>query len=170
MALAAERAISAKQNSFSERVVDFTPENLRAPFVLRVAALAIDYIVVIAIPVVWLILSRMLSDLGTTSFLGPTPWLIALVLFIANSLVLPMLRGRTLGKFLVGLTIVGRDGTRPTALAIIRRNILGYLLTILTFGIGFLIAAVNSSGRALHDMVGGTVVIQGRRRERPQNS
>lgn len=170
MALAAERAISAKQNYVAERVVDFTPENLRAPFVLRVAALAIDYILVVAIPVIWLILSRMLSELGTTSFLGLTPWLIALVLFVSNSLILPVLRGRTLGKFLVGLTIVSMDGTRPTALAIVRRNILGYLLTILTFGIGFLIAAVNSSGRALHDMVGGTVVIQGRRAERQQNA
>ena len=164
MALAAERAISAKPLPASAKVVDFAPEDLRAPFILRFAALAIDYMVVIIIPVVWLILSRMLSELGTTSFIGPTPWLIAVVLFIANFLIFPALRGRTLGKLLAGLTIVNIDGTHASALTIIRRNILGYFLTIFSLGIGFLMAAINSSGRALHDYVGGTMVVYGRRK------
>ena len=80
-----------------------------------------------------------------------------------------MLRGRTLGKLLVGLTIVKNDGTRVDLLSIVRRNIIGYILTILTMGIGFLIGAVNNSGRALHDFVGGTMVIRGRRKVQTSN-
>ena len=161
--------MSAKQTPALEKIVDFDPEALKAPFVLRVAALAIDYIIVIIIPVVWLILSRMLSELGTTSSIGATPWLIATVLFISNFLIFPVLRGRTLGKLLVGLTIVKNDGTRVDLLSIVRRNIIGYILTILTMGIGFLIGAVNNSGRALHDFVGGTMVIRGRRKVQTSN-
>ena len=161
--------MSAKQTLALEKIVDFDPEALKAPFVLRVAALAIDYIIVIIIPVVWLILSRMLSELGTTSSIGATPWLIATVLFISNFLIFPVLRGRTLGKLLVGLTIVKNDGTRVDLLSIVRRNIIGYILTILTMGIGFLIGAVNNSGRALHDFVGGTMVIRGRRKVQTSN-
>ncbi|MEO7540216.1 MAG: RDD family protein, partial [Pyrinomonadaceae bacterium] len=66
-------------------------------------------------------------------------------------------------KLLVGLTIVNWDGTRVRASSVLGRNLFGYALTVLTFGIGFLIAAVNSSGRALHDFVGGTIVVHGRK-------
>jgi uncharacterized RDD family membrane protein YckC len=74
-----------------------------------------------------------------------------------------MLRGRTLGKLLMGLTIVNVDGSYVTPAGIIRRNLLGYALTVLTFGVGFLISAVSKSGRALHDLIAGTIVVRGRR-------
>jgi uncharacterized RDD family membrane protein YckC len=44
------------------------------------------------------------------------------------------------------------------------RNTIGYVLTVATLGLGFLIAAITPSGRALHDYVAGTIVIRGRRR------
>ncbi|MEO7539304.1 MAG: RDD family protein [Pyrinomonadaceae bacterium] len=163
MALAAERALSAKLISGGETIVEFSPRALRAPFVLRCAAVAVDYMVLVSIPVLWLVLSRLFADNRVNATIGPTPWIIGAVLFVANFLIFPMLRGRTLGKLLVGLTIVNLDGTRVRASSVVGRNIFGYALTILTFGIGFLIAAVNSSGRALHDFVGGTIVVHGRK-------
>jgi uncharacterized RDD family membrane protein YckC len=163
MALAAERAISAKQIPAREKIVDFSPERLRAPFVLRIAALAIDYIAVVIIPVLWLVLSRLMSELGTDASIGLTPWLIAIVIFIANFIIFPAVRGRTFGKLLVGLTILNIDGTRVNLLTIVRRNVLGYLFTIVTFGVGFLVAAFNASGRSLHDYIAGTVVVHGRK-------
>jgi uncharacterized RDD family membrane protein YckC len=44
------------------------------------------------------------------------------------------------------------------------RDVVGYALTVLTLGFGFLIAAVIPSGRALHDYIAGTIVIRGRKR------
>jgi uncharacterized RDD family membrane protein YckC len=80
-----------------------------------------------------------------------------------NHLLLPIWRGQTLGKMLTGLTIVNVDGTSLTISHLLRRNVLGYLITVFTLGIGFLISAFSRSGRALHDIIGGTVVIYGRK-------
>ena len=70
-----------------------------------------------------------------------------------------------MGKFLTGITILNQDGTNPGPLTIVRRNILGYLITALTLGGGFLAAAFSRKGRALHDIVAGTVVIRGRKKQ-----
>jgi uncharacterized RDD family membrane protein YckC len=64
---------------------------------------------------------------------------------------------------LMGLTIVRLDGSKVDLGSILRRNLLGYAATALTFGTGFLISAVNRSGRSLHDVIGGTVVIRARK-------
>ena len=63
-----------------------------------------------------------------------------------------------------GLTILNVDGTPVRLGRILMRNVIGYLLTVLTFGLGFLIAAINKSGRSLHDFIAGTVVVHGRKR------
>jgi uncharacterized RDD family membrane protein YckC len=44
------------------------------------------------------------------------------------------------------------------------RNTLGYLATLLTLGIGLLMAVVTPSGRALHDYIAGTMVVFGKKR------
>jgi uncharacterized RDD family membrane protein YckC len=163
MALAAERAVSAKQLDDGPPPVKFSQQALRAPFFLRCAALAIDYMVLLSVPVLWLVLSRLLADNGINATIGTTAWLIGGVLFVANFLIFPMMRGVTLGKLIVGLSIVNADGSDAPPGAIVRRNLFGYLLTVVTLGFGFLIAAVNSSGRALHDFVAGTIVVRGRR-------
>ena len=84
---------------------------------------------------------------------------------IRQVLLLPLLFGKTVGKMLTGLTILNMDGTAVSLVGIIRRNILGYLLTTITLGLGFLISAVNSSGRSLHDFVGGTIVVRGQKKQ-----
>ncbi len=149
----------------TEKIIQFSPEALRAPFPLRCAALIIDYMVLLLMPVVWLVLARFLSDTGVPDAIGKTIWILGVLLFVLDCLVMPMVfSGRSIGKMLAGIRIVRRDGTRVHALQILLRNVLGYLVTAVTLGLGFLIAAVNPSGRALHDYVGGTIVIRGRKR------
>jgi uncharacterized RDD family membrane protein YckC len=64
----------------------------------------------------------------------------------------------------LGIRIMRTDG-RPVRLgAIFARNVIGYFLTALTLGIGFLIAVINKSGRSLHDYIAGTVVVYARKR------
>src|SRR5437016_7883875 len=52
------------------------------------------------------------------------------------------------------------DGQLPGIARILLRNFVGYPLSLLLFGLGFLLAAVNPSGRALHDLIAGTVVVR----------
>jgi uncharacterized RDD family membrane protein YckC len=148
----------------NEKIIDFAPERVKAPFALRCAALLIDYAVLLVIPVGWLLLARFLSDTGVPDGIGRTIWILGILLFVADFLLLPILtKGQSFGKVLVGIRIVRIDGTRVHAVGILLRNLLGYLLSALTLGLGFLLSAVNNSGRALHDYVGGTVVIRARK-------
>jgi uncharacterized RDD family membrane protein YckC len=149
----------------TEKIIEFSPEALSAPFPLRCAALIIDYIVLLVVPIAWLVLARFLSDTGVPDAIGKTVWTFAILLAAIDCILLPIIfRGQSIGKMLVGIRIVRRDGTRAHAVQILLRNILGYLLTVATLGLGFLIAAVNPTGRALHDYIGGTIVVRGRKR------
>jgi uncharacterized RDD family membrane protein YckC len=149
----------------TEKIIEFSPEVLSAPFALRVAALIVDYIVLLVMPVVWLVLARFLSDTGVPDAIGKTIWTLAVLLVVVDCILLPiLLGGQSLGKLLVGIRIVRRDGTRAHAIQILLRNTLGYIVTLATLGLGFLLAAITPSGRALHDYLAGTIVIRGRKR------
>jgi uncharacterized RDD family membrane protein YckC len=163
MAAAAKKAVSSPARPKQEKVINFEPERLRAPFFLRCAALAIDYLLFISPPVFWLLISRPLSDSGATASIAPAAWLLGVVVSIVNVLVLPLWRGQSAGKLLTGLTILNTDGTKIGIATLVKRNLLGYFVTLLTLGIGFLISAVNARGRSLHDLIAGTVVVRGRK-------
>jgi uncharacterized RDD family membrane protein YckC len=160
----ATKPVPAVRAAEIEKIVDFTPERVAAPFFLRVAAFCLDYMILLMLPVVWLMFGKLLSEKTTNISIGATIWIIGIVFFLLNHLLLPMWRGQTVGKMLTGLTIVNVDGMPLTVSHLIRRNLLGYLVTVFTFGIGFLISAFNGSGRALHDLIGGTVVIHGQKK------
>lgn len=147
-----------------EKITEFSPDALKAPFFLRCAALIVDYMVLLSLPVAWLIISTFFGDGPGNITISSTVWLFVIIIWIINFLALPLFRGQTLGKMLAGITILKTDGTPVRLGSIVLRNLVGYLLTILTLGLGFLIAAVNGSGRALHDYVGGTIVVHARKR------
>jgi uncharacterized RDD family membrane protein YckC len=164
MALTAEGAMSPARSSGKERIVDFSPELLQAPFVLRCAAMLIDYMLLLAVPLVWMIVGRWMNDGSPVLPFGPTVWLIIILLWVINFLMLPLLRGQTFGKMLTGLTIVNMDGAAARLGRILVRNTIGYVLSTLTFGLGFVFAAVSPAGRALHDILSGTMVVRGRKK------
>ncbi len=146
-----------------ETIVDFSPEALQAPFLLRFGSLLIDYMVLLILPVGSMIYAKAFGEPFTTMS-DRTLWLVATLLFLANIIILPLIFGRSLGKLLTGLRVVRLDGTVPGRLAILIRQTLGYLITALTFGLGFLWCVFSSKGRTLHDYLTGTVVVQGRQR------
>jgi uncharacterized RDD family membrane protein YckC len=152
-----------------EVIVGFSPESLKAPFLLRCGALIIDYIIVIAIPVMGLLLSRFSGNDGTKLLnegISSASWLVALLVGITNIVLLPMFIGQTVGKIVTGLRIVRIDGTAPPLGVIALRQTVGYLLTLGSAGIGFFLSVFSSKGRALHDYLSGTVVIYADRRVR----
>ncbi len=163
----AKRVVPAQIIKTEKVVVDFDANRLKAPFLLRCGALLIDYILLISIPVVSILLARFAGEDGAKLLnheINNTGWLITILLGLTNFVIFPMFTGQSIGKMLTGLRVVRRDGTNPTFGALFLRHIIGYPLTILTGGIGFLIAAFNQKGRSLHDFISGTVVVYGRRR------
>ena len=152
-----------------EVIVGFSPEKVKAPFLLRCGALIIDYIIVIAIPVIGLLLSRFAGNDGAKLLndgLNNAGWLIAVLVGIVNIVLLPMFSGQTVGKIVTGIRIVNIDGSAPSVRAIAIRQTGGLFLTLLSGGLGYFLSFFSSKGRALHDYITGTVVIYADRRVR----
>lgn len=148
-------------------IVGFDAEKLKAPFILRLGAILIDYILLISVPVISLLVSRSFGDDGSkllNSEISNAGWLIMVLLGITNFLIFPMFSGQSIGKMLTGLRIVKKDGKSASFGAVLLRNLLGYFITVLTVGLGFLLALFNIKGRALHDFLAGTVVVYGQKR------
>ena len=153
-------ATSAPSTFKREVIVDFSPEALQAPFLLRVGSMLIDYMVLVFLPVLALLYAKLFGEpLGIM-----TVWLVSALLFLGNILILPLPNGRSLGKILTGLQIVRFDGTEASVWLILLRQTVGYLFTAATLGLGFLLCVFSVNGRTLHDMLTGTIVVQGRRR------
>jgi uncharacterized RDD family membrane protein YckC len=137
-------------------------KRLRVPFALRCGALLIDYIVLVAVVVFGTLIARMLgggarSAGNSAENLG---FVIAILLAILNLGVLPGLTGLTLGKWATGLRIERKDGAEIGILRAMLRHFIGYPLSFLLLGIGFLMAAVTVRGRGLHDIIAGTIVVR----------
>lgn len=163
MASAVQKAPAANPSD-AEKLVDFSPETLRAPFALRCAALSIDYIILLIFPAGWLTFGKLFGE-GNTAALGTSIWVVGIAFFVANFLLLPFFRGQSIGKMLTGITIVNANGTDLSFGRLLIRNTIGYLITLLTGGLGFVISALNASGRTLHDLLSGTIVVHGRKKQ-----
>ncbi len=151
-----------KKRIIAEKVIDFQPESVHAPFLLRLGSACIDYILLVACPAIFLLLSRLYGNDGAAllnSELNNIGWLLSLLLGFSNLIVLPVISGRSIGKFATGIRIVGMDGRIPSIGSMALRQTLGYLLVVGSAGLAFLTSVFSSKGRALHDYLAGTVVI-----------
>jgi uncharacterized RDD family membrane protein YckC len=137
-------------------------KRLSAPFPLRCGALLIDYVVLVAVVVFGTLIARMLggSSRSAGSSAETIGFLAALLIALLNLGVLPGLTGLTMGKWATGLRIERNNGSDIGILRALWRHFVGYPLSFLLFGIGFLMAAVSVRGRALHDIIAGTIVVR----------
>jgi len=133
-----------------------------APFSLRCGALLIDYISLVSIVVASTLIARMLGGGARSagSSAETVGIFVAVVVAILNLGVIPGLTGMTLGKWATGLRIEKGDGANVGIGRAFLRHFVGYPLSFLVLGAGFLIAALTVRGRALHDMIAGTVVVR----------
>ena len=138
-------------------------ERLRAPFSLRCGALLIDYIVVVSVLALATLLARVFADgRQGSAFVLTVGYIATAAVAFLNFVVIANLSGRTLGKWLAGLRIERKDGETLSVRRALLRHLVGYPLTLLTLGLGFLFAAFDPQGRALHDRLAGTVVVRSR--------
>jgi uncharacterized RDD family membrane protein YckC len=150
-----------------EVIVNFDAARVKAPFLLRCGALLIDYIILVSLPVLGLLIARLSGDDGAKLFksaFNSAGWLIAVLLAVTNFIIFPMLGGQSIGKMFTGLRIIRSDGRAASFGQLLLRHLLGYPLTALTLGLGFLFSVFNARGRALHDLVAGTVVVYGQKK------
>ncbi|HEX8632984.1 MAG TPA: RDD family protein [Pyrinomonadaceae bacterium] len=143
-------------------VVETRGRRVRAPFSLRCGALLIDYTMVVAIIAFATLFARTLG--GSISLTGEATlgigYLSSLGVLLLNFLVLPVFTGTTVGKWATGLRIERQNGEPLGFGHATLRHTLGYLVSLLTLGLGFLLAAFDAEGRALHDRIAGTVVVR----------
>jgi uncharacterized RDD family membrane protein YckC len=146
-------------------------DKIRAPFSLRCGALLIDYVALLTIMVFSTLLARLFGSgngRNASETLETTGLVIALAAALIDLVVFAGFRGQTLGKWATGLRVERLDGRRMGFVRALIRHIIGYPLSFITLGLGFLIAIVNSRGRTLHDIIAGTIVVRddGRRHTR----
>jgi uncharacterized RDD family membrane protein YckC len=134
----------------------------RAPFSLRCGALLIDYVLLIAIVACSTLVARMLGGGARTAGGSAETVGILIALFAAavDLVVLPGFTGRTVGKWATGLRIERSDGTAIGLGRAFIRHFIGYPVSFLPLGLGFLLGAFTPRGRALHDLISGTVVVR----------
>lgn len=135
---------------------------IRGPFALRCGAILIDYIVLVAILAFSTLVSRLFG--GGARSAGSSSLTIGLFLTVAlaalNLGVLPGLTGFTIGKWATGLRIRKSDGMELGIGRAFLRHFVGYPLSALPLGLGFIVAAFNTRGRGLHDLIAGTIVVR----------
>lgn len=163
-----QAAVPPKRSFKTEQViVDFDVERLKAPILLRCGAVLIDYIILISIPVIGLLFARYWGKASVNLLnnnITNTSWLIMILFAVTNFVIFPLFSGQSIGKMLTGLRVVNSDGNSPTIGKLFVRHFVGYFVTFLTLGLGFLPAVLNKSGRTLHDYLSGTIVIYGRKK------
>lgn len=73
-------------------------------------------------------------------------------------------RGKTLGKFLVGIEVINKDEEKPLTLKQSCFRTIGYVLDVFTLFGGLLLGLVNKKHRTLHDFMGSSIVISTRKK------
>jgi uncharacterized RDD family membrane protein YckC len=116
----------------------------KASFLSRAVATIVDFVVLFIpaflmnfiLPVFGLIVTIAVYNIGLTT-----------------------MRGQTLGKVVMGIKVISTDGT-PMTLEKSSIRFLGFLISCLTLGIGFLMALGDKNNQSFHDKFAGTYVVQ----------
>jgi uncharacterized RDD family membrane protein YckC len=151
---------SLQRPDLKSRAATQKGRRLHAPFSLRCGALLIDYILLISIVAFSTLIARMLGGgaraaAGSAETLGILMSVFAAIIDLG---ILPGLTGFTIGKWATGLRIEPITGGKISIGTALLRHFVGYPVSFLPLGIGFLIAAFTARGRTLHDLIAGTVV------------
>jgi uncharacterized RDD family membrane protein YckC len=139
-----------------------------ATTLVRTAAVLID----IALAVLLLVLVGMGTSFLTFGASDAVANALALVTVVLVTVGLPaaqetLTRGRTVGKFALGLRVVRDDGGPITSRHALTRALIGFVEIWLFLGVPALVASVmNTRGKRLGDMAAGTYVVTQRSRMR----
>jgi uncharacterized RDD family membrane protein YckC len=88
--------------------------------------------------------------------------IVTVLLLIVYPLYFWAVRGSTPGKRLLGLSLVGASGNSPIGMRSAVLRLVGYFLSFVTLGIGFLLVGLTQDKRGLHDRLAETRVVRRR--------
>lgn len=138
-----------------------------AGFWIRVLAWLIDAVLLACVVGGFSVVVTIAIRMAGTNLAGLQMWLVPVVSAVSALLSLLYVligwarSGRTLGKAACRIRVIREDGSAlGLGGAIVR--LLGYMLSSLTFGIGYIMVAFTDRKRGLHDMIAGTVVVKDR--------
>jgi uncharacterized RDD family membrane protein YckC len=160
--MTAVEGASLQRSDLRSRTAMQKGRRLHAPFSLRCGALLIDYVLLISIVALSTLIARMLGG-GARAAGGSAETLGILIAILAAAIdlgVLPALTGRTVGKWATGLKIELVNGGKISIGSALLRHFVGYPVSFLPLGFGFLIAKFTARGRTLHDLIAGTIVVR----------
>jgi len=162
MATGIEKATLAGAKSAARVTSRTQTSKTPAPFLLRCGALLIDYILLVSILAISSLFARSFGGGARTAGTSTETFgiFIAVAFGVLNFGILPGLLGQSLGKWAAGLRIERCNGDSLSLGRSFLRHFIGYPLSLLTLGLGFLAAAVNSRGRTLEDLIADTVVVR----------
>lgn len=129
---------------------------------LRCGAFLLDYILTILLPAVTvsiaLLFKRALPNLAwTILYVG---YAATLGLVLVNWIYLVRNDGQTLGKRILGIRVIRRDGRALGYREAVLRHLVGYPLGLFSGGLGFLWALWDAGQQGWHDKLAETVVIK----------
>lgn len=137
------------------------PHHEYGGFWIRAAAVLVDgaLLALITIPFMLLVYGDQFFR-NDGALLGFWDFVVTWVLPVVVTLAFWVRRGATPGKLALGLEVVDiGTGERPTLRQAVIRY-LGYLLSTLPLGLGYIWIALDPRRRGWHDMLAGTVVIR----------
>ena len=153
------RALADKSTRPAPVAMIATVNTPPAGFWIRAAAAVIDfalsYVVKLSLAVVVARMWRL--DVSAATGLQGTLTACMVVFALLYTIVLHALEGQTIGKLVVRIRVVGSDGAPPPIGASVLRSF-AYAVSLMPFGLGFVIAGLRADGRALHDLLAGTRV------------
>jgi uncharacterized RDD family membrane protein YckC len=134
-----------------------------ASFRRRLAAFAVDAILLSTI------ISMMFPLNSTITLQLESHWyfiplvtisnIVSILVTVAYSVIFWYWRGQTPGKMLLNIKLLRGDGSHITFSSAMLRY-LGYVICILTLGMGFLWIIFDSRKQGLHDKIASTVVVK----------
>ncbi len=99
------------------------------------------------------------SASGSFGFALDRRSIIEVAIFLAYFTIPTGIFGRTIGKWVAGITVVGEDGKTPGVAVAIPREMVGRFVATITFALGLLWVFFDSNRQGWHDKMAGTYVV-----------
>jgi uncharacterized RDD family membrane protein YckC len=137
-----------------------------AGFWIRVLAWLVDSLIlgvamtVLLLPFSYFAAKKAATDPAAATAIFAVAYVLSTAASLCYLLVFWSKSGATPGKKLLRLKIVREDGVEPMGVGKAFLRIVGYFLSSLVLGIGYLMVAFTNGKRGLHDMVAGTRVVR----------
>ena len=142
---------------------DPTPESIESlglefagPF-RRVYAYAID------IGILLMVVFTIGPILGTREGVFNVPnvgeGIIDVFIFLAYFIIPTGIFGRTIGKWVAGISVVDSEGNKPGVAIAIPREVVGRFVSAITFGLGLIWVVFDPKRQGWHDKIAGTYVV-----------